>query len=155
MRTDKANYRCKDYVKEGHGNCGFCRLLGYPCVNVRRFLSCPREDDGVYYCMKCGKFDNKVIWGPLDLGPIGQGSANIVLHTPYPNNKDADKGCGGRMIRKDPDKWAMQCPKCKCIDRNAISHECTGAAGQNRSWVCPVCEERVETTNISAFFKEM
>lgn len=159
MIATKAKYNCIDYVPNGHGNSGYCRLLGYPCLNGIRFGECPRKDE-VYYCPKCKKFSkNTTISDKVNIGAQSPALANppMRVHAPYP--KDKNFGCGYIVVPKDPDKWVMKCPTCGTLDGGPRKHETirkdAGVWYENgREWTCPNCGKLVNTSNIAEYFAE-
>jgi len=144
---DKANYKCVDYVPCGFGNAGFCRLLNYPCINGLRMGSCPRKFQDSLYCTKCHTFDNKHL---VENGKI--------IHRPY-INCTGDKGCGGEMVRREPDTWIVKCPQCGYVDKEPQKHECRKggpmAWALYMTWTCPQCRTVQFTTSIAIYFKDV
>lgn len=70
MGERKSKPRCPDYDPHGRGNMGYCKNLNLPCMNMRHYDLCPRENH-VKQCSHDGHFTSR---DPPETCPICGGN---------------------------------------------------------------------------------
>ena len=58
MAPNESKPNCPDYQPRGRGNDGYCGIMAYPCINMRRGKTCPRENK-VMRCAHDGHITSK------------------------------------------------------------------------------------------------